>query len=867
MVNNKSKSQTYKVKQLKKLLGLKKQVERVHSAILEIADSVSTANDLEHFYFQLHEIIASLVRAPNLFIIFRNSLSQTYEFPYYASQDGVLNKPLIPDSVIDMGLTGYLLREKTSLLCTAKMYNQLVDSGEIIELGAPATSWLGVTLQRENGDIGALVIASYSDEVVFSEHDLKALELLSLHVTHAIDRVTRQKQMEREITSRTQALFQTNQKLKAEVNQHRKYQQGHKLLLELAETHDFSKPLDFLYHKFSDILVNVFEQGHYFIQYNRNTSTWRFPNANAMTLEDISRKYQPINEYLVLDPQSMVFGPKEIQQLIALNALIANGEQKKALLERSWLSAPVKVDEQSCLLLVLVKPLKSGDFLVKDADMLGFLATHFKLMLQRWESQQAILSANDKLENTIYQRTQDLHDANADLQLQIEERKKAQDKLYHDANHDTLTGLPNRQLFNRKLMHAVACATMDKNYQYSVLFIDLDRFKLINDTFGHLVGDRFLVEVSQRILSSLSQNDVLARLGGDEFVILLQQRNAGIEKAQAVACQIIQALSRAFEIDGFELYAGCSIGITGAEQKYDKPTNVLRDADTAMYRAKNLGRGRYVVFDQSLHLELVALLNQETELRKALKDESLDFVFQPIINLQTGEVAAVESLVRWHHPEKGVLKPVDFLPMAQDTGLIQQIDAIALKHACEYLRQRESSQDKALVSVNISSATLYDDEALQALCDSLSELKSDSYGLILEFAEKGLTEVELCIRGFERLRQCGARVALDDFGSESGSMGLLFSGEIDFVKVDERLIKDAENSIAKRRYTSHLVAIGQEQGFIVIAEGIENEAMRETAIQTGCVFAQGQLLAATVSREDLFKAQDYYFNKSRKLAM
>ncbi|EWH11174.1 Intracellular signaling protein [Catenovulum agarivorans DS-2] len=850
--NRKQTNQTYKAKQLKKLLGLKKQAKKVQSALLEISELASHCFDTEHFYLQLHEVIGSVVKSPNLFILFKSAISKKYDIHYYATQDGQNVKPDLPDDVIDVGLTGYMLRSGHSLLCNHDDYNRLVDEGEVIELGEPAVSWLGVPLRMTNGDLGALVVVSYSQDIQFDASDKSILELLSEHITHSIEHMQRQTQMEREINSRTRALHQVNQKLKQEIAQQQRFQVAQKLLLDLSEKFDFSNSKETLFQRFSAVVNQVFELANYLAEYNAMDKKWCYLGASAIDSIDDLQTYQCLNEYIALDAQPMVLGQKEIKHLAAFGAIMADEKQKLSLIKNVWLVSPLQSSGENCLLLVVFKPESQGEFSDKDTELMNFITMHFNLIMHRWQSQQMLLHAQDQLEDTVQQRTKALHEANHDLQQQIEERIKVQEKLYHDANHDLLTGLPNRQLFNRKLMHAVACATMDPTHEYTVLFIDLDRFKLINDTFGHLTGDRFLVEVANRISNCLQQGQVLARLGGDEFVVLMQQP-ASMQAAQVIAHHIIEALNNSFTIDGNEIYAGCSIGITGSEQGYNKPADVLRDADTAMYQAKNKGRGRYVLFDQSLHTKLIDQLNQESELRKALKEGSLEFVFQPVVNLSSNEVAAVEALVRWQHPNLGLLKPADFLEMAHDTGLILQIDKQAVAHACEYLQHRDLSKDKALISVNLSSRILCDETAFAQLLETLSSIGDTVQGLILEFTEKGIDNIEQVVGCFATLRALGVRIALDDFGAGIASLALLYSGELDFVKVDAKLIHRAEQDLAQRRFATSIVNIGHEQGFIVIAEGIETELMKETAETMGCLFAQGQLLAEAVSSDEFYR--------------
>lgn len=876
--------QSFRNRQLKKLLGLKRKAQDVQTCLLEIADLTRFSSHPEDFYFQLHEIIASVIKAPNLYVVFKNSTSNEYDFLYYASQQQpTFETPQIPSSVIELGLTGYLLRTQKPLLCDAQGYQNLLKQGEVLELGQPACSWLGVPIQLTSGDAGALVIQSYDPNVAFTQQDLVILDVLSIHITHAIERLQQQTQLEREILARSKALQTAKQTLKNEVKDKNQYQYMQRLLLTLNESFDFSLPLEYLHKAITGLIQKVFNPDMQYIAHRQVDGQWIFPfvhNQNIKML-DAHNIFMPFNEYFSLDPVPSLLSKIEIKRLSALGALNINQQQQAILNNYTWVAVPLYRhtrsdnlsqalnynESLSCICIVQAdKPDKKG-YQHDDVERFHFLMSQCNLLLQKWEAQHELHQTHFELERIIEARTQDLNSVNFNLNQQIAQKEQAQAQLYYDANHDNLTGLPNRQLFNRKLLSALAQFHVNPAAGYSVLFIDLDRFKIINDTFGHLVGDQFLIEVSQRIQNCLSQHSLLARMGGDEFVILLHSKQV-VKAAQQLAQKILDNLNTCFKIEGHEIYAGCSIGITSSEQNYQKPADILRDADTAMYQAKHLGKGCYVLFDDSLHHALVEQLALESALRAAINQKQFNLEYQPIVNLSDNEVVAIETQTHWQHPEKGLIPTREFIKLAEQTGLIYDIDMFSLEQACVYLHEQQSTvcHGCTLISVNLDALFLENKEHFEQLFNYLQHTQLDLHYLILEFSETSITHLDRVIQSIEKLTQLGVRIALDHFGAQSGSLSLLFETNIDFIKIDKSLIQNLHSKIDKQKYAQTIVCIGQQHNIITIADGVNSEQALLNARSIGCVFAQGSAIAKPQPIEKVQQVGGY-FNKSRKFAM
>jgi diguanylate cyclase (GGDEF)-like protein/PAS domain S-box-containing protein len=434
----------------------------------------------------------------------------------------------------------------------------------------------------------------------------------------------------------------------------------------------------------------------------------------------------------------------------------------------------------------------------------------------------------------------------------VTERKTAELRLVHDAFHDALTSLPNRALFTDLLARSIGRAQRRGEYEFALLFLDIDRFKIINDSLGHLVGDQLLVAIARRLERCVRPGDTVARLGGDEFTILVDDTQ-GVSDATRVADRIQRELNLPFNISGQEIFTSTSIGIALSATGYERPDDLLRDADIAMYRAKALGKARYEVFDQAMHASAVSQLQLETDLRRALDREEFRVVYQPVYSLQSGKVVGFEALVRWQHPQRGVVLPDDFVPVAEETGLIVLIGRHVLREACRQLAEwhREfPALPRLTMSVNLSGKQLRQNDLADHLARLLAAWEIPAACLRLEITESAIIDHgEETLEMMKRLRGLGLKVDIDDFGTGYSSLSYLHRFEMDAIKVDRSFVaaigERGENSAIVRT----IVHLAESLNLEVIAEGVERHDQLAVLRSLGCGLVQGFLFAPPLSAE------------------
>ena len=451
----------------------------------------------------------------------------------------------------------------------------------------------------------------------------------------------------------------------------------------------------------------------------------------------------------------------------------------------------------------------------------------------------------------------------AGSQTDISDRKLAEEQLFYAASHDSLTNLTNRALFLDHLEQAAERAKRYKNYLFALLFLDLDHFKIVNDGLGHHAGDQLLVEFSRRLEACIRPVDTIARLGGDEFAILLDHIN-NVTDATTVAERIKQFLSAPFRLDKHEIFMTASIGITLSSTGYEHAGDALRDADTAMYRAKMNGRARYELFDHSMHINAVERLRLEADLRRAIEHQELLPYYQPIIALPGGHIIGAEVLLRWQHPQRGLISPLEFIPLAEETGLIVPISEWLIRMACTQSKiWQEAGYFPFNMAINLSARDFKYHSLPQRIKEILTETNVAAHTIELEITETiAMDNIDSIIGILKELHQMGVKISIDDFGTGHSSLGRLKHLPINTLKIDRSFIRDMITNPDDAALTKAIIAMARSLNLQVIAEGVETPEQLTFLQEQHCDRLQGYLFSRPIPTDEftkLLKEKRYAF--------
>jgi len=434
----------------------------------------------------------------------------------------------------------------------------------------------------------------------------------------------------------------------------------------------------------------------------------------------------------------------------------------------------------------------------------------------------------------------------AGSQTDITSKKTVDEQLVYNAFHDALTGLPNRALFMDRLQHIITVSKRRVNEVFAVLFLDMDRFKIINDSLGHTVGDQILVVMGQKLSECLRPGDTVARLGGDEFAVLLHNIN-DVKDAVEVAERVHHKLSAPLLVKGHEVFSSVSIGIAMSAEHYERPEQVLRDADIAMYQAKARGSASHEIFDPKMHANILDRLQLEADMRGALDHREFILFYQPIIDLKTHQLVAFEALVRWNHPTRGLIYPLEFIPMAEENGLINIIGEWILRESCRELRRlqkRYPKQPPLKMSVNISGKQFAQRDLASKVSAIVMETGIDAHTLALEITESMIMEnVDMAVETMTELRSMGIHIHIDDFGTGYSSLSYLHRFPIDAIKIDRTFINKLSADGKNKEIILSILSLASSMHFDVIAEGVEMNHQLVNMQNMQCQFGQGFLIS------------------------
>ncbi|MBA6349503.1 EAL domain-containing protein [Colwellia sp. BRX8-9] len=823
------------------LLDKYRKLEDRYTALFKLNQLSHDCADLSMFYGQVHQSIASVMRAENFYIALYDQTLSTLEFVYDVDEKDDYPLGKSPLEAFEGSMTCYVIETAKPLLATPEIVTELETNNSIKRIGSDSTDWLGVPLLNDGVVIGVMAVQSYSEALRYQVDDLELMEFTAQHIVTAMTRLHDHERLQNAVNSRTRELMkQIREREKSELLQ--------ESLFKISElTNDATLHIDEFYsmvHNIVGQLINA--QNFYITKYEQHSKTLTFVYYLDQNSTNAAVDSQPrvlgngFTEYIIRTGETQLLNyPK-------MYALYQQGETKEPQIEtKSWLGVPLIHSGVVLGAMVLQSYNLATTFTEQDAELLKFVSQHVASAIQRRDILEVERQSHILLEQQVKLRTVALED-------EIKQRKQAEEKLQHTASHDILTGLPNRTLFINLLNHAIACHKRKADLKFAVLFLDLDRFKVVNDSLGHHAGDLLLQEIAKELKVLVRDKDTVARLGGDEFVILIEDLESNHE-AYDIAQRITDFLATPFTIENQSIFIGTSIGVLFNNERYDSADIMLRDADTAMYHAKDKGKGRYEVFDSSMQKKVQHALELEADIRDGIANSEFSPYFQPIVDLKTETVVGFEALARWQSNKRGFVYPDDFIPLAEETNLVMAIDFLILEKSCLQLKQWEAicGRNDLYVSCNLYgnhffSATLPADieEIIQRVGIKPSQLR-------VELTERALLEnSDLVLENMNTLKVLGVKILLDDFGTGYSSLSYLHRFPIDVLKIDRSFINNAHEHDNHQAIIKTIIDLATNLNMGTVGEGIENLADAELLTAMACRYGQGYYYAKPMAAAD-----------------
>lgn len=826
------------VERLKKLTLKYRKAETVQQALFHIAEKSSSVENLDQLFREIHHIIGQLMVARNFFVCTYDFEHKYLDFLYIVDEyDTVETFSKLPSEKVANGLTGYVLKTKKSLLITGEDIRSMEQQGLIDVVGTPPVDWLGVPLLVGDVVWGAIVVQSYTREVRYTEEDRELLMFVSQHIANALERFKHREWMQTEIEHQTAELRFANEHLLKEMTNREQAEMQTRIMYVISELTNSTEDIQDFYEALHEQVNNLLIADNFYVALlTDNNQQLYFPYY-----KDISEgRAKPrrfgfgLTEYAMRQKKPILIDRALYASLLEKGELAAHTMQESR--PHQWLGAPLSLDGEVFGVLAVQTYDEGLEYDAEDVELLAFVSQHVAIAIERRRKAEQLSRANVLLEKRVAERTQALVE-------EIERRKQVEEKLYHDAHHDPLTGLPNRAMLIDRLKHALALQKRRKQEFFAVLYIDLDRFKIINDTLGHAAGDKFLLETSRRLSKTIREYDTLARLGGDEFVILLD-RIESLEDAEYVASRIISVMKEVFVLEGQELFSGASVGIATYSGPEDTVGRLLRDADAAMYQAKKTGRGKYVVFDEGIRSDLVAIVNQESALRQAQVNQDFILWFQPVVCFKTKAVVANELFLRWQREEE-MISPLHFLKVAERSGIIIELDLWVLEQACQMIQQHLSlGLPIPPFHINMSTQHLRDSHQVKALIQILNTHQVPENKVYLEFGEMDLMNehAKRVLMSLRALKAAGFGLTIDDFGRTSAPIQLLYRFPFNHIKLYYRFVIQASKKEKPKAIMKHVVGMCEDLGIEVSSKGIEKQSQFRALQSLGISKGQGYLL-------------------------
>ena len=815
--------------------------KRLQQALYEIADLAGADLEMPEMLRRIHAVVNSLMYAENCYIVLYDDQRRTVRFLYFADQ----RDPYVAEPEREFGeeemansMTFALLRHGQPLRGPSAVIRQKLGVIRDPSHGPDSLDWLGVPMRRDDRVCGAIVVQSYDTPASYADEDRALLGYVAQHILTALDRKHAHVELGHRVAVRTHELQRANRELQAEIMERKRAEKLQRALFRITELAITSETLERFYadvHVVVDELIDA--RNFYIALVSDDGEQLSFPYSidERDPMRKSRRMTNGLTEYVIATGRPLLADRPVIAQLAEQGKLQQHGPPAY-----SWLGVPLFRGEDVVGTVVVQSYTEEVKFTSHDQNLLTFVAHHIGNGLDRQRTHERLRSAHAELERRVDERTRELAEANHQLRAQIGERLRAEQQLTYQATHDALTGLPNRPHLLDRLSAAIERARHGDGQAFAVLFLDLDRFKLVNDSMGHAAGDELLVEVARRITMSVREEDVVSRLGGDEFALLVEYTD-GVENVRDFAQRLLAVLGRPMWVAGRELFPSASLGIAVWHPRYRNGEELLRDADAAMYRAKEQGRDRCAMFDEAMREAAMQSLDLEADLRRAINHRDFLPFYQPIRRMDDGRVIGHEALLRWQHERRGLLLPAEFIGLGEDSGLIEQVDWLLYE---QVVRQIARGVD-GYISVNVSPRHFRSPDFGDRLLAMFEAHGADPARLRLEITEVALLDdAPRTLRILRTLRQHGILAQLDDFGTGFSALSYLHRFPISVLKIDRSFVSGlgAEARPESLALVRAILALAGTLGIETIAEGVETEEQRSALIELGCHLGQGYLL-------------------------
>jgi diguanylate cyclase (GGDEF)-like protein len=814
----------------------------------KLADNIDNTHD---FLKGIYQILAGVIRAEKFHVAFFNPTFDTLTFPYFVDDTQPISN--IPVAIDDYkgSLLKYVIDTKKPLLANKASINKLVATSKINPVDDNLFQWLGAPLIKDGYIMGCISVQNSQIEKAYNEHDLDLLTFISKHLVIGLNRLQELEILQTAIDNRTSELMQQiRDREKSDLLKDSLYK-----ISELANDADLE--ISEFYsnvHKIVGRLINA--PNFYIAKYSEKSDLLTFVYYVDHNGKNINTSLAPrkagkhLTELVISRGKALLLNTDDIEKLYQEGEIGTYDKNTAA-----WLGVPLIHTNHLLGVMVIQSYQKKVSYTSQDRELLNYVSDHISSAIRRRELAAIERQSHGVLEQKVKIRT-------LALEEEISQRKLVEKQLTHTASHDGLTGLANRDIFIDLLNHTILSTKHFPERLFAILFLDLDRFKIVNDSLGHHAGDSLLKTVAKELVSMVRSKDTVARFGGDEFVILIENLDSK-QEAYDVAERITKFLSTPFVIEDHPVYIGTSIGILFNNERYDNADFMLRDADTAMYHAKENGRGRYEVFDSSMHSNIQNALSLELDIRNAIKAKEFTPYFQPIVDLETGAIKGFEALARWESKKRGFVFPNDFIPLAEERNLVMPIDLQILEKSCRQLKkwQTKFGCDDIYISCNLYGDHFFSLSLAEDISKILEKVGVEASRLRIELTERALlNNSDVVLGNMKALKKLGVRILLDDFGTGYSSLSYLHLFPIDVLKIDRSFITNVHDHESHQAIIKTIIDLATNLNMATVGEGIESLEDAEILNKMECRYGQGYYFSkpmkASEAEKLLFSAFD-----------